>query len=338
MSGPLDPNGRDGSGSTDPVFGLDDAITRSEAKRLHSQLQGQWQYLYGDVGDLESDLHRLRRLFDPVAQGGRLRRELGLIEGSGISEGPGPPLSVRVDDRRWLVTPEGRCALALLGDALASQPADLIFIGDEDRRPFEQALLLAYRRWSRHRLESVVRLLGGGERPLQVPAAGLIVALLVNRSTAPERAVTRFRTGPERELVDRAFFAPIDAWTTVLAPDRQRGSENWRLISGWILHEAGRRLGDDLVIEQESRADDGRVFIREAARDRVVAVVARDLARSTRKIATEDVREAFAQLVAAFRLALPRLAAYGLVHERPLETEALGLRLVDEFRTRSEQV
>jgi hypothetical protein len=281
-------------------------------------------------GDLNDDLELIKRWFDPVAQGQRLRRELSAIEGvqPGL-EVPGEPWTVEVGSSKWLVTPEGRCAI----DVLQSYPDDRqrLVVTDSQLVPYDRLLGGLYRRWSRHRLDSVVALLAGTTKPLQIPAAGVVISLLVDGCVGEERALVRFASESARSVVDRAFFAAVNAFSDVLAPSR-RGKRDSRLISGWMLYEARRRLGDVLVVEDFHGTTDGRVWIREDGIDQVVDVVARDLARGHRARATpERFATAYDALVDALRAELPSLAGFGLVHERPAATRRLRERFVEQL-------
>ncbi len=277
-------------------------------------------------GDLHDDLDACRRWFDPVAQGQRLRRELTSLQSapSGFLD-PGPPLTFQVAPRVFLVTPEGRCAL----DLLQANRSEAAFV-PSDLKLLEYDRLLAhlYREWGRHRLRSVVGLLTGADKPLQIPAAGVVIALLVNRCNSEERGLTRFASGSERQLVDQAFFTPVQAFADVLAPSSRRNRSDPQLVSGWMLYEARRRFGDAVVIVEARQGADGKVWIRPNSEGQVIDMLGRDLARGHRARATpERFAQAFDALVAALRLELPKLAAFGLVHERPYDTQRLRERL-----------
>jgi hypothetical protein len=224
------------------------------------------------------------------------------------------------------VTPEGRCALDLLQN-LPDSPAHVI--SDPQLIAYDRLLAGLYRDWARHRLQSVVELLTGSTKPLQIPAAGVVIALLVNRCTTESRALTRFASGSAREVVDRAFFSPVQAFADILAPSRRRNRSNPRLVSGWMLYEARRRLGDGLVVQDARNGVDGKVWIRPAAEGNVIEIVTRDLVRGHRTRATpERFEKAYDALVAALRRELPKLAGFGLVHERPLDTQQLRERVL----------
>jgi hypothetical protein len=309
-------------------LGFADQIIETEALELRSQLAFLWNHVVGGPpGKLDEDLDRCRRWFDPVAQGARLRKELALVpEVPATWVDPGDPWTMPVGESRFLVTPEGRCALDLLQN-LASQPFHVI--GPVEVSPYERRLLLLYKTWGRHRLNSVVELLRGTTKPLQVPAAGVVLALLVNRCTSKERALTRFASGPQREMIDRAFFAPVHAFSDAVSPTRRGNRNDPRLVSGWMLYEAGRRIGPGLHIIDAKGGRDGKVWIDSNSVDDVIKLLARDLQRGHRTRVTANVlREAFDALVASLREELVGLAPFGLSHERPIETRLLRERML----------
>lgn len=312
------------------LLGLDDYIQEGKRRAILEGLTITWTACMGtEPGDLEDDLRASRSWFDPVAQGHRLRREIAkLPELSEEIFNPGSPLTVDVGERRRLVTPEGRCALDILIHLDSSRLGHVI--SDSLLVTYDRRLALLYREWSRHRINSVLDLLAGESKPLQIPAAGVVIALLVNRCDEEARALTRFAVGEAREVVDEAFFAPVQAFSDVLAPSGRRDRTNPRLLSGWMLYEARRRLGDGLVVVDARGGRDGRVWIRPDGKDDVIDRVARDLARGHRARATpETFAAAYDALVAALRMSLPSLAGFGLVHERTRHTSELRRRLLE---------
>jgi hypothetical protein len=317
------------------VIGIEAPLSRRQAEALRQDLLTLWQGLFGALGSLPEDLQTTRRWFDPVAQGDRLRRAIAELDPDPPFQGPvDSPLVVAVDENRTLITPEGRCAIDLLQRSLALS-AELE--ADEtlplvETHDIERLLLRTYREWGRHRLDGVVRLLNGQDKPLQVPAAGLVLALLVNRSTAPTRAMVRYRTGVRRQQVDDAFFGPVAAFSRCLAPKTRADPAKWRLISGWHSGEARRRLGQAFVLEREQTERDGKIYILESHQHEVLDLLVRDLRRGHRAPVTLQMMEqAWTELVAAFRESVPALAGYGLVHERPLDTARLGQELWQRF-------
>lgn len=316
----------------EPLLGVSGRITTAQAHELIEDLTKAWAFVYGrPVGDLDSDLELCRFWFDPVAQGQRLRREISRLDPmpEGISD-PQHPLTLRVDDGKWLVTPEGRCAL----DLLMSLPKSQAFhdVSAAQTAHYDQRLARLYRDWCRHRLRSVVALLSGTNKPLQVAAAGIVVALLVNRSTSEQRALIRYTTDPARSVVDNAFFVPVQQFADVLAPSRRRSGISARLISGWMLYEARRRIGDALVVSDGGAERNGAVWIQALRESSVIDTVARDLVRGHRARVTADkFVEAFDRLVVEMRRESKALAGFGLAHERPRDTQRLRGRFVDRL-------
>src|ERR1700682_4140862 len=308
------------------LLGLPQHLERNQATSIRSALESIWTTTMGSSpADLSDDLRACRRWFDPVAQGQRLRKELMTLEPTPPDVlDPGPPMTFVVDEHKRLVTPEGRCTLHLL-NGLPDAPINVI--AESQLVQYDRLLAALYRDWSRHRLKTVVDLLMGSEKPLQIPAAGVVIALLVDRCTTEARALTRFATGPVRDVVDQAFFMPVQAFADILAPSKRRNRSNPRLVSGWMLYEARRRLGDGLVVVDARGGLDGKVWIQPSAEGHVISIVTRDLARGHRaRATTERFADAFDALVVALRKELPKLAGFGLVHERPVHTKQLRER------------
>lgn len=318
---------------TDSILGLPAGyLERDRADSLRENLAAVWSAsMLQPMTDLHGDLVKLRKWFDPVAQGQRLRRDLAALpQLPETIVDPGPPLTFFISDSQGLITPEGRCAFEFLSTLPRDRPGYIL--SDEDLFPYDRILARVYRDWSRHRITSVVDLLRGEEKPLQLAAAGVVLALLVNRSTSESRALKRFSAGAARDVIDDAFFSAVNAFTGALSP-KQRTTRDPRLISGWMLYEARRRLGDDVLIIEGSRPEtDGRLWVDEIKQDEVLDMLARDLGRGHRaKVTTETLSEAFDALVFAFRSQIPRLAGYGLAHERPANTLRIRNALIERF-------
>lgn len=314
------------------LLGVSGGVTAEEADQLVQNLSEAWEVVYKrPVRGLDDDLIASRFWFDPVAQGQRLRREISkLVTMPEHLDDPGPPLTLCVEPQKWLVTPEGRCVLDLLKRLPTKQST--YSVTPEQIAPYERRLARLYRDWSRHRLNSVVALLAGTTKPLQIAAAGIVVALLVNRSTSEDRALIRYTTDPERSVVDKAFFASVQVFADILSPSRRRSEMGTQLVSGWMLYEVRRRIGDAMVMKDARGNRNGAVWIQADSEPFVVDIVARDLVRGHRtRVGPEKFAEAFNSLVTELRRESKALAGFGLAHERPRDTARLRQRFTDRL-------
>lgn len=313
------------------LIGLRGNVESTRGIQLIDSLSKTWTITMGSMpGKLEDDLKESRRWFDPVAQGQRLRKELAQLKEFPLGlYNPGDPFTLSIDPRRWLVTPEGRCALELLKNVSDSRP--IWFIDQLQADHYDRILAYSYRDWSRHRINSVVALLAGTTKPLQIPAAGVVIALMVNGNDTAETALIRFASDRPRDLVDDAFFAAVNAFADPLSPGR-RGNRSSTLISGWMLYEARRRLGSGLVVEDFHGSRDGRVWVPAEYQRETVEIIARDLSRGHRpRVTVPTFSLAFDSLVDELRRQLPRLAGFGLSHEQPTETRRLRSMLIESI-------
>lgn len=314
-------------------LGLPDVLSRARCAVLHEHATRLFEAVYGPSGDLAADLEACAVMFNPVAQGKRLR---DLIAALPELPSPGPCPDrwlLRVGDDKHVLTPEGVAGLHALRACL-SEDGETVLPALASRGP-AGTLLDQYKEWNEHRIRSVVGLLRGEDKPLQVQAAGVVIALLVNDSTSPDRAVRRFAQGQQRarDDIDRAFFAPVQAFTVRIAPGSKTRSGGSRLISGWPLGEVARRLGGSLLVTKEQADRPGLAYIAPGRSDDALRVVARDLARGNRRRPTPETLEAgFLDLVSAFREQRGVLAGYGQLHEDPPNTERLRYKLLDQYR------
>lgn len=296
-------------------------MRRSDAQELAKKLDGLWQTTFkAPPRDLEHDLALLRRFFHPAAQGRRLRADLTeLPPAPDEALTLGLPIVIAIDEGRRLVTPEGRVALGMLRRALVDDH-EAILIRDEQLREAESRLLQLYRDWSRHRIDQVLALMAGVDKPLQVPAIGILLTLLVARATAPDRAIERGGDERDRREIESALFAAADAFASHLLPSTKRRMGKERLIGGWTIGEVARRIPAAIT------ADDERVFISPGHEEEAVGLAARELAE---RADTAAVADAFDALVATLRSNLPSLAAHNLAFERPPDTRRLRQTLLD---------
>jgi hypothetical protein len=315
-------------------FGLPARLPRRVAEQLAQVLSELWQAAHQRLpGALRPDLAAHHSYFDPVAQGQRLREAMLSIEPVEPPEGLlAPAMQLEIDRERWLITPEGRIALALLQKAL-EQPGSEVELDAELARRYERELLALYREWGRHRQRQVIDLMGGGKNPLQLPAIGAALTLLVNRSDSPERAIKRFPKDQRaaRRTVDEAFFACAQAFADTLNPPRAGTKRNTKqkeaLISGWTLGEVRRRLPKALVLDKEA----GLIYVAPGQQGPLIDLLIVEL-RRRRKVSLGVFEDAFDALVAAFRDQAEALAGYGLLFERASHTAQLRKQLLERWR------
>lgn len=304
------------------TFGLDPEISRVAAEQLHKVLCSLWVACHQQSpAGVRPDLDLHRRYFDPVAQGRRLRHALLSLDPVVL---PGPILPVQaitVDVQRVLITPEGRIAIELLGRALDG-PGDAVVIDQALAARRERDLLWIYREWGYHRLRSVINLLGGGDKPLQIPAIGGVLTLLINRCDSPERAMKRFGPGTARDVIDDVFRTCADEFAQQLMPSSRRSRRKERLISGWTLGEVTRRMPDAL-----HSSDEQGIFIVANRRPALISLLVAELQRR-RDLDQRRFADAFDALTEEFSRRAQALAGYGLLFERPAETAQLKAEFV----------
>lgn len=310
------------------LFGLPASLAAQESAALARVLNALWANTYGQpVADFADDLDVCHRLFDPVARGSRLRENLATLPPApptpaSVSQWLREPLVVSVDASRRIVGLEARIVLALLA------PRDLSLTVTWTEQEIIEAYQIStsvYRSWSRQRLDQVIALrTGRAKEVMQAIAVGFVIALLVNRSTAPERALQVADIDRPDDEIDGAVFAAADAFARHISGRNRRSEAQHRLKGGYGATEASRRLGEMLV--RDSRG----VYIAPGRSDEVVAVLANDLARRPR-LTSESLTAGLDDLVATYRQSFARMALKSPSHERAADTRALVAQVIDAF-------
>lgn len=311
------------NGSSPPttLLGLPLVLKRVDADQLVKALSQLWNWqMQRPLHTLEEDLDALRRYFDPIATGNRLRTLLTNL--------PSPPsvnarllrepLIVGGDDLR-LITLEGRAAIALLQMLLLSASDNVIIIELETGYPFEHSVYERYREWSLHRITNVFHLQTGKAQSLNLPSIGLLLLLLINGSHSPQTAMRPLLDEREK-YVNEAIRAIIAAFCQAL-DEREHETRHFVLYSSYTLSEARRRLPTALPL------DSAGIYIPSSEKERVLRFIATELRRPQRSFPTTKVREAYDQLIATYRQELPMLAALNMTFENRLETLQIRQRL-----------
>jgi hypothetical protein len=313
-------------------------MSRTAALVLLEDLTRLWDASFTSIGNAEDDLVLLKRFFDPIATGRRLRAAIENVKQVDPPASPFPPqLWLELPGRRWLITPEGRLAIDVLVDALqgTDDPVELEPLGVISA---ERQLLLLYRSWGRHRLDQVIKLQTGRERPLQVGPIALGLLLLVNRSTSEARALP---CGPDdslRSVVDLAVFRAVRAFELEVldssrgnrrSPDSSREKES--LAGGWMPPELYRRFPFAI---KEPRKEPQLLYVREGTDVELLSALTNELGRRS-EIPVQQISQAFDAMVDSLRKSASTLASNGLAHERHGDTSKLKrqlLNLVHEAR------
>lgn len=305
-------------------LGLDRVLEAEAAERLVAEITRLWIVQTGrSPGSLRDDLELLKRWFDPVASGERLRREVGRAPRREIAQIQ-PPLIYPINDEAVLVTPEGRVALDLLEAAIANPLGSTrrLLIDPELAARLMGELLVLYTGWCRQRLDGVVGLLTEETATLRPGAAGLLIVLLINRNTSAERAVPRPRNDTARRAIEYAIGTPAMAWTQEFTGRAPSGAAV-DLYRGWAIGELARRLGPALHLG----FDGPGIFIDESAVETAVGRLVADLERRPSNV-RERVPASWAALLESYRQQRPVLASLGVAFELPSVTRALGDRLL----------
>ena len=302
-------------------------LERADAERLLQDLTTLWQSASGrTIAGWLTDLEDLHVLFDPVATGKRLRKELLALPEAHTAGPVSPAHALIVPIGRLLITPEGRAAIELLRRGIRASDGARVTLDETLARRLAADLLDHYRRWGRHRLSTTIELMQGGAAPLQLPAIGTVVTLLINRCDSPSRTLPRFdkQTNPRgQDDIDTVVFNCSETFGSAIkaSPRRKPGKE--RLISGWYLGEVNRRLPGALHTSH-------RLYVEPAMRDELIALIGRELRR--RDVDERRVIDGFEEAVQEFRRRAATLALYDAHFERPRDTDRLCVSLSEAWR------
>jgi hypothetical protein len=308
----------------------------ADAHAVLAYLKRLWLDAYSDPvsDDLDSDLDKCARFFNPLLRGQTLRDRLSRLPDSpapppGISFAIGYPLVVEIGARHRLVGVEARLVIELL--SVATFNAAYLSVSDADLLRLADLAASRYRGWASQRLEQVTALRSGaGAETLQAKSAGLVLGLLINRSTDRNRAARPNEGAAAPQGIEKAIFAAAEAFAARIAERNERSAREDRFKGGYAVTEARRRLRD-LHIEQAAGDAAGPLyFLSPGSEAGVVTSLAAELARRP-KLTEPALDKAFAALVGAYREELSRSAWLGGFYERPAETESIRRQLLAAF-------
>ncbi len=315
------------------LFGVPLALEAVDAAALRSDLAELWLALAQRLpSSLEEDIELLAAYWHPKLRGATVRERLSRLPrpaGRPSSAYLTDDLARSIDEDRALLTVEGYLVLQVLPPSSAET---VVFSMADVSSAYARAYSV-YANWAQFRLRDVVGLLRGEGPPLLPPVVGLLVLLLVNRSTATERGL---RVSDDREqiaVVDEAVRAALAAFADRIGgkAEGSRDPRHFSLYGGYLLSEAARRLGSTLV-----RSED-RIYLEPGREHDIVALVARDLARR-RSVDLGIVGAAFDELVEAIRGPIGRLALQDSAFEQPTNTRALRSELLETFESHRRSV
>ncbi|WP_432956131.1 hypothetical protein [Micromonospora haikouensis] len=324
------------------IFGVATVLTSSEATAILKTLSSLWQSTYGgQVGPLPDDLVLCKRFFDPLARGQTLRERLAALPSVPLSQAKqfdvlDPPLVHRVGGDTFLIGVEGRLMIEMLSEENLSDP--VIVFAETRIAKAEHDALQIYRRWSTARLQQVIDLRSGrGREVMQAIAVGLTLALLVNRSDSPDRAVASQGRGTESGVdLNEAVFKGAEGFAAIISGSRRgRSIEEQKLKGGYGITEARRRLAHRMVLSKGGAKGEPRIYIPSEFRDEVVEFIARDLARRP-SLDRGRLILAFDSLVSALRASAGSLAHRSMIFERASDTLDLRDDLLNAFNRASE--
>jgi hypothetical protein len=241
-----------------------------------------------------------------------------------------PPLVTEIGDGKHLVGIEARLLLAAIDDQF-DPSATLVSIPLSSIAELERIAADRYREWATSRLKEVIALRRGiGREVLQAISVGMVLVLLVNRSTSPERA--QIDRGGRLSSIDNSLYLAAEAFAETITTGRGRSSTEKKLKGGYALSEAKRRLAERLVVEplKPRKGESRTIYLAEGAEHDVVGFLAHDLARRP-GMEVKTLSLAFDRLVSEFRRQTESLATHAGVHERAGETARLRKELLTAF-------
>ncbi|MFE1957405.1 hypothetical protein [Streptomyces sp. NPDC059479] len=317
------------------IFGVPAVLAASECTALIRDLTQLWCLTYNqELSDMDDDIEICRRFFDPLARGHSLRERLSQLPTTPaelLRSKRGEPLVVDTGEKTLIVGVEARILLALL-DNLDLED-NYVVLPPRDVAAAESQALAVYQRWSRARLNQVIALRSGnGHEVMQAISVGLVMALLINRSDVPERAVVRWSSGTiEGKRVDTAIHAGAECFAGAISKSRsKRSAGEQRLKGGYALSEARRRLAHRIIVIPDQPDGGELLYIPEKYKSEVISFLGKDLAR--RPGLTQDLLStALDQLVVEFRAVAGKLAHESMVFERSADTRTVMEKLIFEF-------
>jgi len=312
-------------------------MSRETVRMTIGELRHRFERQYGrPLGELTADLQAMRDLlYNPVAREERLRQTISMLadqDGSGSPPEHIPEvLLLPSGEDLWLVTPEARVAIPMLERALIESPGDWCYVDEVDIHAAEHLLLDVTREWWRYRLNRTLKLQSGDGARLLPVAIAIPLLLIVNGNIGSDQAMRQPKDPADQDALDVALAAPIRRFAEELAGGGEFSDRHLALYNGYALSEARRRLGRALRLDRidpDPSQHHARkaLYIAESQDADILRFLEREL--RSRGVSATDAKRAYGALVDAYRDARPTLAAFGIAHEDPARTAAVGQQLV----------
>lgn len=292
-----------------------------------------------DAGDRRRYLQFLEGITSPIKRESSVRAYISKVSPSGSP--PSSPFAGQlfhhVEARRWILSREGVEVFELLASQSTSDEAPLS-VSMESVAAVASRVASAYRTTSCARLDKVSALLNGEAGPLLAPSLASLFLLLVNRTTARERALPRYpRERHQLGEVARAFREGVLSIGRLVRSDLKppKSAREWE-VGGYAMSEINRRLLPPGLADVDTNDDRGTgvVYIDGESVDDAVHLLGFELARRFGE--PELVGSIFDEALAVYsEIVRPTLSTAGLAHERPMFTNQLRQAVLQMARGHS---
>jgi hypothetical protein len=302
------------------LFGFSRGLEPDELAQIEDFLRDAWAAQHGQPpSTLSADLDRLKPLFKTNASAKKLREIVNDLRAVGRVRPELPSAAfVPVDDKRGLVTPEGRI---LLDELVRLRESEELVLGREAVLRATGRAATAYGGWQR---EWMTQQLEGGD--LRPGTYGFVLFLLFNGSLDEPTGLPMPAEDREELQLAEVVVPVIDAFAVALGGTAMNQREARRLRSNWRVTEARRQMFD-----QVRRAVRGEIAIYWIDNERkAVSVLAERLA-SRSDLTVDRLQEALKATTEAYDSVRSQLNAIRLAHDRRTRTERLVAELVDGF-------
>ena len=166
---------------------------------------------------------------------------------------------------------------------------------------------------------------GGNLRP---GTLGFILFLLINNSISQPNSLLLPSSQSEEAALAGRILPVINAFVVGVGGSPAKPRESERLRSNWIITEAKRQIGSDIVrLDQDKTV---RFWIEGDRETSVVDELGQQLAKR-KGLTVDSLEHAFDRTVEAYNEARPMLTSWGLAHERAAHTRQVREALLTSY-------